>query len=157
MPNIISCLVNAFNSLFWNFLFILLGSRFSFQPRAHIECRCHPYGSLSKTCDKFTGKCFCRENVTGRACDKCVDGFWNLQADHGCESCQCNVIGSVDRNCSSYTGQCNCKPGVGGRACDVCLDGFYGLSTTGCKRKFIETNLKQQVNLLCSLLIFPHL
>lgn len=100
------------------------------------ECRCNPYGSLNRSCDKYTGQCFCRGNVTGRTCDKCIDGFWDLQASRGCVNCQCNPIGSRDSNCSQYTGQCNCKPGVGGLSCDVCLDGFYGLSIQGCKSNF---------------------
>lgn len=105
------------------------------------ECRCNPYGSLSRSCDKYTGQCFCRENVTGRTCDKCIDGFWDLQASRGCINCQCNPIGSRDTNCSQYTGQCNCKPGVGGLACDICLDGFYGFSIHGCKSKLLRSFL----------------
>lgn len=109
--------------------------------RSFTECRCNPYGSMGRSCDKYTGQCFCRENVTGRACDRCVDGFWDLQASRGCVNCQCNPIGSRDANCSQYTGQCNCKPGVGGQTCDVCLDGFYGFSLQGCKSIFSAFSL----------------
>lgn len=76
--------------------------------------------------------------MTGRACDKCIEGFWNLEAANGCQSCGCNQIGSTNLNCSAYTGQCNCKTGVGGLACDKCLDGHYGFSINGCKRKFFN-------------------
>lgn len=114
-----------------NFLFSLSVFRFV------SDCRCNPYGSLSRSCDKHSGQCLCRGNVTGRTCDKCNDGFWDLQVTRGCISCECNAIGSRDTNCSQYTGQCNCKVGVGGLACDSCIDGFYGFSTQGCKSKYI--------------------
>lgn len=97
------------------------------------ECRCNPYGSLNTVCDKRRGQCVCRANVTGRACDRCAEGFWNLQSASGCEKCECNPVGSADSNCSSFTGRCNCKPGVGGPNCDACLEGFYGFSVGGCK------------------------
>lgn len=100
------------------------------------ECRCNPYGSLRRSCNIFNGQCLCRENVVGRSCDKCAEGFWNLESSKGCQSCQCNVTGSSDLACSSHTAQCNCKPGVGGLTCDGCLDGFYGFSANGCKRKW---------------------
>jgi hypothetical protein len=100
------------------------------------ECRCNPYGSTGRTCHRNTGNCFCRANVMGRACDRCTDGFWNLETGTGCQSCDCNAGGSRDGNCSAYTGQCNCKTGVSGTKCDQCVDGFYGFSSNGCKRKF---------------------
>lgn len=99
------------------------------------ECHCNPIGSLAQNCDKRNGQCFCRENVTGRTCDKCSDGFWNLESGNGCESCACNINGSINSSCNAYTGHCICKPGVGGQACDKCVEGFYGFSSNGCKRK----------------------
>lgn len=99
-----------------------------------IECRCNPYGSINRSCNRQTGQCHCRSNVTGRTCDRCASGFWNLESfSNGCRQCECNAIGSNDIYCNAYTGQCNCKSGVGGVECDRCLDGFYGFSENGCK------------------------
>ena len=39
----------------------------------------------------MVGQCPCRDNVRGRACDECTDGFFNLTA--GCQSCNCNTDG----------------------------------------------------------------
>lgn len=102
------------------------------------ECHCNPLGSLAQNCNKQSGQCFCRENVTGRACDKCSDGFWNLESGNGCQSCACNINGSIDTSCNAYTGHCNCKNGVGGLTCDKCIDGYYGFGATGCKRKYMD-------------------
>ena len=35
-----------------------------------LECSCNPGGSLSRVCDKATGKCRCRPNVEGMNCDR---------------------------------------------------------------------------------------
>lgn len=109
------------------------------------ECHCNPLGAIKQTCNKQNGQCVCRENVTGRTCDKCSEGFWNLESANGCQSCACNTIGSINFSCNAYTGQCNCKPGVGGLACDSCLEGFYGLTSNGCKRKHCFNSI---INLL---------
>uniref|UniRef100_A0A3B4FKL8 Laminin subunit gamma 2 n=1 Tax=Pundamilia nyererei TaxID=303518 RepID=A0A3B4FKL8_9CICH len=36
-------------------------------------CRCNPTGSVSKSCDS-TGRCSCKEGVTGDKCDRCPNG-----------------------------------------------------------------------------------
>ena len=50
-------------------------------------CNCEPSGSLDKgICDSRTdpvnglvsGQCHCKQNVDGRRCDTCKNGFWNL-------------------------------------------------------------------------------
>lgn len=52
-----------------------------------IACDCDPTGSLDEgICDSRTdeanglvsGQCHCKENVDGRRCDTCKNGFWNL-------------------------------------------------------------------------------
>ena len=62
------------------------------------------------------GKCFCRSGVTGRQCDSCIPGYFNLQAANpmGCEECHCNDAGTVggDTSCHATLGQCVCKANV---------------------------------------------
>lgn len=101
----------------------------------HLDCHCNPHGSLSQLCNKQNGQCTCRKNIVGRVCDRCAEGYWNLESGIGCQSCNCSSMGSMNLNCSAYTGQCNCKTGIGGLACDSCLEGYYGFSVNGCKRK----------------------
>jgi coxsackievirus/adenovirus receptor len=53
------------------------------------------------------GECICKENVNGVRCDRCKDGFFNLQQDNlqGCEGKWYNSIdgeGGVD--CSGDDG-----------------------------------------------------
>ena len=62
------------------------------------------------------GKCFCRSGVTGRQCDSCIPGYFNLQVANpmGCEECHCNDAGTVggDTSCHATLGQCVCKANV---------------------------------------------
>ncbi|GIY26654.1 laminin subunit alpha-2 [Caerostris darwini] len=94
-------------------------------------CSCNPKGSLSTQCDLTTGQCICKPGIVGRTCNRCADGFGNLEA--GCEPCKCNRIGSRSETCDPTTGHCNCKPGVFGTTCDSCLEGHYGFSQQGCR------------------------
>ena len=38
-------------------------------------CTCNEEGSQNLDCDKTTGFCQCKENVTGDHCTECTDGF----------------------------------------------------------------------------------
>lgn len=97
------------------------------------ECNCHPNGSVSHLCEYRSGQCPCNSNVSGRKCDKCTPGFWNLTTN-GCGDCQCDPIGSLNFNCNQFTGQCECKPGVTGKKCTECQIGFFGFNAKGCSR-----------------------
>lgn len=53
----------------------------------YLACDCDPAGSQDGAiCDSRTdpanglisGRCHCKENVDGRRCDTCKNGFWNL-------------------------------------------------------------------------------
>ncbi|GFU33502.1 laminin subunit alpha-1 [Nephila pilipes] len=94
-------------------------------------CSCDPKGSLDSQCDLTTGQCICKPGVIGRTCNRCADGYGNLEA--GCERCKCNRIGSRSEVCDPTTGHCDCKPGVFGITCDSCLEGYYGFSQQGCR------------------------
>ena len=39
------------------------------------------------SCDNSTGECECRNNVFGRVCGECMDGYWNLDQANpdGCQ------------------------------------------------------------------------
>lgn len=41
-------------------------------------CNCHTEGSLSATCDVFTGQCDCENNFGGRDCASCEDGYYEF-------------------------------------------------------------------------------
>lgn len=83
------------------------------------RCECYPLGTESDStgeaiCGSSTGACLCKDRVIGRNCDKCEDGFYNLQSGEGCQNCNCDPIGSFNQTCDLFTGQCYCRPGVTG-------------------------------------------
>lgn len=96
-------------------------------------CNCHEMGALDSQCDEILGYCKCANYVAGKKCERCIDGFWNMKKNIGCEPCNCSQIGSEDLNCNQSSGQCNCKFGIGGDKCDRCKPGFWGFSSSGCK------------------------
>ena len=88
----------------------------------------------------LAGQCDCKSNATGRRCDQCKDGFFDLDAVHvtGCIPCDCNLDGTTNRtqSCNATSGECDCKDRVSGVKCDTCKPGFWGLSgqePRGCK------------------------
>ncbi|XP_063219684.1 laminin subunit beta-1 isoform X2 [Bacillus rossius redtenbacheri] len=116
-------------------------------PEVCQACECDARGSLDDgTCDSRTdlangleaGRCHCKENIDGRRCDRCKNGFWNFDENnpYGCEPCTCNTLGTVDnQGCNTYTGECTCKRFVTGRNCNQCQLEYWGLSNDyeGCK------------------------
>lgn len=101
-------------------------------------CDCYPPGSVNDhpgevvRCDVLTGQCLCHHNVDGRMCDRCYEGYWNIDSGNGCERCQCDYTGSYNQTCDMRSGQCPCRPGITGRNCDACLPYHYGFSQDGC-------------------------
>ena len=65
----------------------------------------------------------CKENVEGRQCDVCKEGYYNLTAVDllGCQECGCSKAGTLhgDVRCSADIGQCNCKANVRGKSKSV--------------------------------------
>ncbi|XP_052278966.1 laminin subunit beta-1-like [Dreissena polymorpha] len=110
-------------------------------------CDCDPAGSLyDGECEPrndaelgtVAGRCLCKTYVTGRRCDSCVEGYWNLQDDNpnGCDACTCDPMGTLENfGCDQYTGYCTCKRFVTGKNCDQCYPGFWGMSNdlNGCR------------------------
>ncbi|XP_059094696.1 laminin subunit gamma-1-like isoform X3 [Tigriopus californicus] len=102
-------------------------------------CQCYPVGTnhndetFLPICNGFTGDCSCKPHVVGRDCDKCADGYFNLDSGIGCEACNCDTIGSFNASCHVQTGQCHCREGVTGPRCDMCLPYHFGFSQDGCK------------------------
>ena len=67
------------------------------------ECVCNANGTVPgfhDTCNYETGQCKCLANVIGIQCDKCADGFWNLNSGVGCEKCDCCGEGSTQATCN---------------------------------------------------------
>ena len=72
------------------------------------------------------GQCQCKPHTTGRSCDTCERGYYNLSPSNpdGCESCGCNIAGIAgDVGCTG-SGVCTCKPYVIGK-CGVRLPNFW--------------------------------
>lgn len=82
-------------------------------PSSCPACGCSLEGSLTRLCDKFTGRCQCRPSAFGQQCDRCQAGHWGFP---NCRACQCN--GHADE-CDQRTGVCiNCRDNTGGDMCD---------------------------------------
>ncbi|XP_041481895.1 laminin subunit gamma-2-like [Lytechinus variegatus] len=119
-------------------------SRDRSDPDVCIECNCEQLGTVDNNtvCAQFAddatgspiGQCPCKGNVTGRACDQCVDSFYGLltEPDPGrCRECGCNVLGTLNatESCDQTSGQCFCKANTDTRTCGMCKDQFYGYPT----------------------------
>ncbi|KAL4226155.1 Laminin subunit beta-1 [Mactra antiquata] len=110
-------------------------------------CDCDPTGAeFNGECDNrddpeldmVAGRCICKTYVTGRRCDMCKDGYWNLIDENpdGCEPCTCNAMGTLENfGCDQESGFCTCKRFVTGKNCDECLPGYWGMSNdlNGCR------------------------
>ncbi|EDW03702.1 laminin subunit beta-1 [Drosophila grimshawi] len=115
-------------------------------PNVCKACDCDPDGSLDDgICDSVNdpengavaGACHCKPNVTGRRCDRCKEGYWQLNQANpdGCESCTCNTLGTVNNSgCNMHNGECHCKRLVTGKDCNQCQPETFGLSESedGC-------------------------
>ena len=109
-------------------------------PSACQPCQCNPEGTVTgNVCVKKTnengdvaGFCQCKQHVTGKYCDRCKPGYYNLDPNNpdGCTPCDCDFRGTSDleRPCDEYTGDCYCKLNVEGKQCDTCIDSYWGLS-----------------------------
>uniref|UniRef100_F6UDP9 Usherin n=1 Tax=Monodelphis domestica TaxID=13616 RepID=F6UDP9_MONDO len=120
-------------------------------------CDCYEVGTKngSLLCDQIGGQCNCKRHVSGRQCNQCQDGFYNLQelAPDGCSPCNCNTSGTVDGDitCHQNSGQCKCKGNVIGLKCDRCNFGFKILRSfnkDGCEP--CHCNLYGSVNKFCN-------
>ncbi|KAM9785727.1 laminin subunit beta-1 [Neosynchiropus ocellatus] len=97
------------------------------------RCTCVTAGTLQSACDdgrchcdRETGACPCRENVSGHNCDQCAPNHWNYGRDRGCEPCGCDAQHSLGAHCNMFTGQCHCQQGFGGKNCDECEQFHWG-------------------------------
>lgn len=83
------------------------------------HCECNALGAIPSpdngfVCEQPTGQCPCKDNVIGRQCDLCEDGFFNLASGLGCKECQCDPVGAINATCNMRTGQCFGREGVVG-------------------------------------------
>ncbi|XP_004439711.1 PREDICTED: usherin [Ceratotherium simum simum] len=98
-------------------------------------CDCDKVGTRngSLLCDQIGGQCNCKRHASGRQCNQCQKGFYNLQEwdPDGCRPCSCNSSGTVDGDitCHPNSGQCKCKANVIGLRCDRCNVGFKFLQS----------------------------
>ncbi|KAG8014177.1 Laminin subunit alpha-3 [Nibea albiflora] len=98
-------------------------------PRGCIECQCDVKGTLSGVgeCEQKSGKCHCKPNADGHACDTCKSGYFLLQKKKylGCEGCQCDVGGAIGMDCHEILGRCQCRENVVGPKCTEPAPSYY--------------------------------
>ncbi|XP_044750495.1 laminin subunit alpha-1 [Coccinella septempunctata] len=62
------------------------------------RCDCNPYGSITTTCDKISGRCQCHDGFTGMRCDQCKSP--RKYIDNGvctaCDECTQILFNSID-------------------------------------------------------------
>lgn len=101
-------------------------------------CECNPLGVRNNNlqCDLENGTCDCLQNIEGRRCDRCLNGYFNFPH---CQQCRCNIEGTTDEICDQTDESCLCKKNVQGSLCDTCVDGYYNLQASnpeGCNKCF---------------------
>ncbi|XP_041860156.1 laminin subunit beta-1 [Melanotaenia boesemani] len=103
-------------------------------------CTCVSAGTLQSAChdrqchcDRRTGACPCRENVTGHNCDQCAANYWNYGQQSGCEPCNCDPQHALGSHCNMFTGQCHCQAGFGGKQCTECEQFYWGNPQVHCQ------------------------
>nr|CAG4643691.1 EOG090X005Q [Lepidurus arcticus] len=101
-------------------------------------CQCYRAGAVqlpsgAHSCDQTSGQCQCKPYVTGKNCDRCQEGYFDIQSGNGCQACNCDPTGAFNHTCDVQTGQCQCRPGVVGLRCDACAPYYYGFSAEGCQ------------------------
>eukprot|EP00062_Callorhinchus_milii_P018719 gi/632972566/ref/XP_007902721.1/ PREDICTED: usherin [Callorhinchus milii] len=121
---------------------VCLDGYYSLQPSHSagcLACDCKAAGTIKGLliCDKSTGQCLCKANVTGLQCNQCAPRTFNLTSSNlqGCQWCHCDPTGIVDGNgCNQSDGQCVCQRNRLGKKCDQCRSGFKLPSgnSTGC-------------------------
>lgn len=120
---------------------------------ACLPCNCDKAGTVNGSfmCDKSTGQCPCKADVTGLRCNRCVSHTYNLTTRNllGCEMCDCDPLGTLPGTvCNQINGQCVCLLHREGRKCDKCKPGkkirtnFKScLLTLGCKSKLFPLGI----------------
>ncbi|KAM4814939.1 usherin-like, partial [Thomomys bottae] len=120
-------------------------------------CDCNKAGTSHQSllCEKIGGQCNCKRHVSGRECNQCQNGFYNLQEleSDGCSPCNCNTSGTIDGDitCHQNSGQCKCKANVIGLRCEQCNLGFKFLRSfngDGCEP--CQCNFQGSVNKFCN-------
>lgn len=106
-------------------------------------CKCDSIGTrpgVLKRCNPVSGKCQCKNYVSGYSCDRCISGYYNLRRNNvnGCTKCSCDSKGTIGNNkdCHANTGVCTCKSNVTKANCDHCPAGYFNLSSSnpnGCQ------------------------
>eukprot|EP00794_Sanderia_malayensis_P020024 gene20024-21985_t len=101
-----------------------------------IACNCDSKGTQGNSglCNQVDGSCVCKTLVTGRQCNVCKTGSFNLSASNpeGCLRCNCYPNGTVGGDTTApgllpcfNTGSCRCLTNVNGLRCDSCTSGNY--------------------------------
>ncbi|XP_053308878.1 laminin subunit alpha-5 isoform X2 [Spea bombifrons] len=98
-------------------------------PQGCTRCRCGFEGTINgvEECQQVTGQCFCKPNICSRNCNRCKEGFYNLEPNSyfGCQGCQCDIGGSIGLACHEKNGDCQCRDNVEGPRCNQPTHGFF--------------------------------
>lgn len=111
-------------------------------------------------CDEVTGQCPCRRGVVGIRCDRCEDGYWNLNGQSGCQRCNCHTGHSSSNLCDKVTffrpSLCFCSIHA---CCSVttCLPSFFKsrlLVSVLVKQDMVVNNARSVQRIILETLIF---
>lgn len=70
-------------------------------------CNCTSDGATGD-CDPTTGRCYCKQNVEGIGCSRCMENTYGYGED-GCLFCNCSSSGSLSESCNQVsTYECIC-------------------------------------------------
>ncbi|XP_066285374.1 netrin-4-like [Branchiostoma lanceolatum] len=77
-------------------------------PQICKKCVCDPVGTVDgisgkRPCNMITGRCKCKNGVTGTRCDRCKPNYWGFgKIRNGCQKCNCGF----QDICDPETGAC---------------------------------------------------
>nr|CAB3220652.1 agrin [Phallusia mammillata] len=94
---------------YWNFVSVA-----NKQISGCMSCRCNPLGSIRDDCDQMTGRCSCKENVSGTKCTHCMIG--------GVETWITNDLCETGTQSPKSCGELSCRAG---QECVENVDGLF--------------------------------
>uniref|UniRef100_A0A8C3LGM6 Basement membrane-specific heparan sulfate proteoglycan core protein n=1 Tax=Chrysolophus pictus TaxID=9089 RepID=A0A8C3LGM6_CHRPC len=117
-------------------------------------CRCNPSGSVHVNCDRATGKCLCKQGVTGQLCEECEPRHLLLEGvscDDNCTGVLLNNLDGLSKEILSLnlTGIVHVPSGILSELENTTKHLKAGVCMHAIVRKIVDFCKKVHLNLFC--------